>query len=94
MFTKKDYDNLLKEIYIKEELEKRNKDVSNEFRSGRYSNYLINDEKHVEIVSEPNSVHAEYDNSYYFDKQILAAGSFSYSKHVEITDSKSQHHAK
>ena len=48
----------------------------------------------MEIVSEPNSVHAEYDNSYYFDKQILAAGSFSYSKHVEITDSKSQHHAK
>ena len=40
MFTKKDYDNLLKEIYIKEELEKRNKDVSNEFRSGRYSNYF------------------------------------------------------
>ena len=61
---------------------------------GRYSNYLINDEKHVEIVSEPNSAHAEYDNSYYFDKQILAAGSFSYSKHVEIADSKSQHHAK
>ena len=32
--------------------------------------------------------------SNYFDKQILAASSFSYSKHVEITDSKSQHHAK
>lgn len=72
--------------------EKLAKDVT--VALGRYSNYLINDEKHVEIVSEPNSVHAEYDNSYYFDKQILAAGSFSYSKHVEITDSKSQHHAK
>ena len=60
--------------------EKLAKDVT--VALGRYSNYLINDEKHVEIVSEPNSVHAEYDNSYYFDKQILAAGSFSYSKHV------------
>ena len=61
---------------------------------GRYSHYLANDAKNVEIKLEPNSVHAEYDNSYYFDKQIINASSFSHNKQVEISHSKPQHHTK
>lgn len=61
---------------------------------GRYSYYLMNDAKDVEIIADPKSVHAEYDNSYYFDKQIIYANSFNHSQQVEIVDSKSQHHAK
>ena len=72
--------------------EKLAKDVT--VALGRYSHYLMNDAKDVEIIADPKSVHAEYDNSYYFDKQIIYANSFNHSQQVEIVDSKSQHHAK
>ena len=72
--------------------EKLAKDVT--VALGRYSHYLMNDAKDVEIIADPKSVHAEYDNSYYFDKQIIYANSFNHANHLEIIDSKSQHHAK
>lgn len=72
--------------------EKLAKDVT--VALGRYSHYLMNDAKDVEIIADPKSVHAEYDNSYYFDKQIIYANSFNHTNHLEIIDSKSQHHAK
>lgn len=61
---------------------------------GRYSYYLMNEAKDVTIINNPKSIHSEYDNSYYFDKQIIYANSFSHDNSLEIIDMEAPHYRK
>ena len=61
---------------------------------GRYSYYLMNEAKDVTIINNPKSIHSEYDNSYYFDKQIIYANSFSHDNPLEIIDMEAPHYRK